>query len=110
MLRLLIERGAEIEKAPVGGMYSPLHHAQKVEIVQLILEMGVNINVRNHNGQTPATFAVRMGNAPVLAFLLDHGAGISIEDNSGRTPLKYVNRLVARPCLGCFSKGDFARG
>ncbi|XP_019648065.1 PREDICTED: ankyrin repeat domain-containing protein 61-like [Branchiostoma belcheri] len=59
-----------------------------VECVELLLESGVQLSPRDHNGVTPLHLASREGNDRLIRILIDHGADtdVSTYDNA-QTPL-----------------------
>lgn len=89
------------------GGNTPLHHAAQhgnVANVALLLNAGVEVDVRNDGGQTPLHLAVSNENPAVAALLLEAGAdvharetlyeerylGTGVAPNHIRTPLHYA--------------------
>jgi hypothetical protein len=78
---------------------TPLHSAAwygDVEMVQVLLNLGADVNIRNDNNRTPLNYISAGPEAvpnysPSLAnvarLLLDRGADINARDDEGRTPL-----------------------
>ncbi|MGL9757975.1 MAG: ankyrin repeat domain-containing protein [Wolbachia sp.] len=55
-----------------------------VKVVELLIEKGANVNIRDNEGKAPLHFV----NHPYMAeMLLNKGAEVNIQDNEGRTPL-----------------------
>ena len=54
---------------------------------RLISECNADINWRNNFNQTPLTWAIRSGNADMVALLLDKGGDVDTRDKFGRAPL-----------------------
>ncbi len=85
----------EVGPSPVGekGGNTPIHHAAQhsdVANVALILDAGVEVDVRNGGGQTPLHLAASNENPSVAALLLEAGADVNareefIEERYGRT-------------------------
>jgi ankyrin repeat protein len=79
-------------KAPsVGRGWTALHHAiRSPKIVELLLNNGAKVNVRDENGMTPLHAAAGYGITYVMEQLLAKGADIEAADRVGRTPLYYA--------------------
>ena len=85
--KLLIAHGADVE----GGGSSPLSSAgvngDFVEMAQVLVENGANVNARNSQGSTPLHPACSRGNKKVVKYLLSKGADANAKDENGTTPL-----------------------
>ena len=57
------------------------------EDVLRLLELGADINVQNHKGQTALHCAAKAGFLKVINLLIEKGATIDTPDNKGETPL-----------------------
>ncbi len=57
-----------------------------LEAVKTILQMGVDINAVNANGESAMHMAAFSGTGPVVQFLADHGAQVDVRNKSGETP------------------------
>ena len=71
----------------------PLFYAADIgnkEIVELLLDAGASVDVRNKNESTPLYAAIEGGYQSIVAFLLQQGANPNVEDNEGLTPLFYA--------------------
>jgi len=114
VVRHLLEHGADIEVQANTEHSTPLHLASYwggLRVAGLLLNRGVNINVRDKNYRTPLHEALTdLGNddagdyyVGAVRFLLDHGADVDAEDNDRSTPLhvisKYGNVKAARLLL-----------
>lgn len=55
-----------------------------VEIVQLLLQHGANVDMRNHVGMTPLHMAVQCGNIELITLLLQYDADLEARDVQGR--------------------------
>lgn len=59
---------------------SALHHAcssNNIEMANMLLEFGADVNVRDERGARPLDAAAYQGNAEVVSFLLGHGAEVT---------------------------------
>jgi hypothetical protein len=87
---------------------APLHSAAcfgNVEMVQVLLNLGADVNIRNNDSRTPLNYIPEgpsgYSEAPnypqslanVARLLLDRGADINARDNEGRTPLHTTTNL-----------------
>lgn len=92
VVRLLLEKGADIESKDLGGR-TPLHGAAftgQLAVVKLLLEKGADIETRHQCDQTPLHNAAALAKSEledVIQFLLDKGAEVDSRDETGRTPL-----------------------
>lgn len=66
--------------------------ADKVAIVQAILERMADSNIKNNEGKTPLHLAAMYGNTQVAKALLKHGADVNIQDAKGNTPAHYATQ------------------
>ena len=59
----------------------------RLDVVELLLSRGVEINVKNLYGETPLDLAVQNGELDIAKFLVEKGADINVTDNRGDTLL-----------------------
>jgi len=83
---LLIARGLCVNSKD-KWMCCPLHYAQSPDMVQLLVETGADIDVKNIRGCTPLYEAVRAEKLEVVRELLRQGANPNIKNFSGKSPL-----------------------
>jgi hypothetical protein len=90
IVRLLIEKGADVDKAEELLGNTPLVVAcltNNLDIARLLLEKGADINKVDLYGRTPLRDACSGRRLGVAAFLLEKGADINQADAYDRTPL-----------------------
>ncbi|NTV18133.1 MAG: hypothetical protein HGA83_01730 [Bacteroidales bacterium] len=96
MAKYLLDEGANIEGDDELGGYTPLMETSMLEMVQLLVKRGANVNAKNKMNYTPLHKAVFnfMGADPnekncekILSLLLEKGANIDAQDGNGITPL-----------------------
>jgi ankyrin repeat protein len=115
---LLIAAGAEVdEKGPTGR--TALHYARgQLDVVQLLINKGADVNARDADGISPLNEAAWTGSIDTAAILLLHGAHINeIESKTGLTPIneasyqghsKLVQYLLQfKPDLGIADKKGY---
>ena len=93
MMKKAIKDGADFK----GKKYSketPLHwavHFSNFHAILVLLSLGVDINIKDCEGETILHYAVakqeNQGNINLVKFLLIHGADVNCKDIEGRTPL-----------------------
>ncbi|PTM57854.1 ankyrin repeat domain-containing protein [Desmospora activa] len=75
------------------GNETPLQKAIDIgnqAMVDCLIQLGADINLKNEDGLTPLHIAVLNNNAILLEFLLNHGADPKQEDQFGLTPYQYA--------------------
>lgn len=75
MVELLLNYSAGVNRACARG-WTPLHEAvcrNSVEICEMLLGAGANINQTNHYSITPFFLAAQTGCQEVLALLINNG-------------------------------------
>lgn len=60
--------------------------ARAFEAVKTVVDMGIDVNASNEEGQTAMHMAAFTGADPVVRFLADNGAEVNVVDNYGETP------------------------
>ncbi|XP_076451290.1 uncharacterized protein LOC143287230 [Babylonia areolata] len=88
---LLLERGADPTVTLVNSCATPLHMAGSenlVQIAQILLQMGVDVNAVEKRGATPLMYAL-MANSRAVADILLHADGLdlTLTDRKGMSPL-----------------------
>ncbi len=104
-MKLLLEHGADPMLAPTRSGITPLMaaaglgtaeqdttgrlktQAQAIEAIQLLLDLGLDINGQANDGQTAVHGAAMQGFDDVIRFLAAKGARLDTPDKDGFTPL-----------------------
>ncbi|KAK3930791.1 Tonsoku-like protein [Frankliniella fusca] len=100
-VRTLLAQGCEVNATDNAG-WTPLHEAANhgfLDIVELLLENGANINHRGGaaaGGITPLYDAAQAGNFDVMEVLLDHKASASVLSDKGESVLDALNSFYER--------------
>lgn len=76
--------------------WSPLHLAiigSNVDIIEMLLKKGADIEVEDGKGQTPLHLSVLCKLPDAAKTLLEYDADIEAKDNKGRTPLDWATKI-----------------
>lgn len=74
--------------------WTPLHYAacyNHIDIVEHILQRGINVNILNNYQRTPLHIACEKGHKEVAELLLKRGAVPKLYDYFGKTPFQYAH-------------------
>ncbi|KAI9763767.1 MAG: hypothetical protein M1840_009092 [Geoglossum simile] len=107
VVKLLLERGAELESKDSGDSYSltPLSWAAVIRheaVVKLLLERGAELESKDSHGRTPLSWAAEEGHEAVVKLLLERGAELGFKDS-------YVKLLLASEKVDVDSKDSSGR-
>jgi ankyrin repeat protein len=91
IVKLTLDSGADIN-AVSHNMFkaTPLQGAaamQNIDLAQLLIARGANVNCRGAEGGTPLHETAERGQIEFAKMLLDHGADVNAKDDNGKTPL-----------------------
>ncbi len=64
----------------------------KVFEIKELLQLGVDINTRNHFGQSPLMIAAMLGNEQIVTLMLENEAALDVVDSKGLTALMLAAR------------------
>lgn len=77
-MRLLAEGDKQLTEGELAPLYDAMLHeasfADNLELAQIAIAHGVDINVLSHRGRTPLEVAVKNGSRAMIRWLLEHGA------------------------------------
>ena len=90
IIRMLIINKADVNLANKWDgkdwFSTPLHHADSIEVVKLLLDAKADIDARDDVGKTPImTVAYDSKRRAVVEFLKSRGANLDLEDKNGRS-------------------------
>lgn len=100
-IRQVLASGAKVDQRDKGGN-SALHHAKSKEVVDVLLEHGASVNVRNLYGRTPLVESLlrirrvrflKTSDIEIIGRLLKRGANPNSEDFFHNTPMHYVKDI-----------------
>ena len=84
---LLLAAGLVFAEGGFGQFEGP-PKADVLAAVQLLLELGCDVNAANASGQTALHGAVYREATETIRYLVEQGARTDVEDSAGRTPLQ----------------------
>ena len=85
----LLEGGASVQTRHISGDFV-IHSAARsgqVEIAQLLIQFGANVNEQDHYLNTPLHLAAQLMDTTLVQLLLDNRANPNAENAHGQTPL-----------------------
>ena len=88
--KVLLDWGAEINAQHIEGGSTPLHYAvttNRLEMVELLLSRGANVNATFRSGSTALHIAANRGFVPIAEVLIRKGALVDARDASGAAPI-----------------------
>jgi ankyrin repeat protein len=77
----------EIDPRAFANSFVNVSFQGNLEMLQVMMEFGANVNACDEMGQTSLLVAVEALNSASVKFLLEHGADINIPDKYGQTAL-----------------------
>jgi len=103
---MLLDLGTDIDaySADEGPLNSALHSAAKfgfLEILDLLLDRGANVNIVNHHDETPLIIACRQGHLDCVKSLLRFGANVFQKTKSEDDAFQIATRARNAEILRC---------
>ncbi|MEM8718950.1 MAG: ankyrin repeat domain-containing protein [Cyanobacteria bacterium P01_G01_bin.39] len=102
IVHLLLDRGAKVKFGTGFRLLVDAAENSNVEIVQMIIDAGCNVNTRNYQYDTSLTAACRRGKVEVVKTLVDAGANVNKTGMHEYTPIisvfyaEITNKFMAR--------------
>ena len=91
MVEFFIHNGINVNIENFVTLYY-LCGSRNMNIIELLVSSGININSVNKNGQTVLHEATIFSQVELASFLISHGANVNIRDNTGKTPLHLAGK------------------
>ena len=92
IVKLLLDRGAD-PNIHDKDFPSALMIASNEKIALYLIKAGASINEKDHNGDTPLIYAVRLQRSKIATMLIATGADIDISNKKGETALSIANKI-----------------
>jgi len=89
----LVQAGANIYERTLGSHETLLYYAvinRSIAMVRLLLQLGLDINVKNNADRTALHYAVWYEDLKFVKDLIKEGANVNALNNEGMTPLHYA--------------------
>jgi len=86
----LISHGADPNAVMDKDGWTVMHYAAlrgHLDVVKILIQLGVDVDSRNHNGWTPLYGAVNNGYPDVIKALVESGADVNAKDENGEIPI-----------------------
>ncbi len=87
----MLDRGARLDSRQLV-FELVRHQVTDRDVLNFLLQRGLDINSRDANADTPLLLAVRLGSRSMSKLLILHGADINARDAEGATPLLIATR------------------
>ena len=95
VVKSILQKDFSCVNNPSWHGITPLHYAVikgNLEITDILLSYGANVNARNNFNETPLHCAFHSSPLKVVHKLLDNGADIRATDDAGRTCVHHAAR------------------
>lgn len=92
-VRTLLSQGVDVNSRDVFGDNSGLHWAASLglaEMARLLIDNGADLDIRNHDRNTPLHWAAAEGQKELVVILIAHGADVNARGKGGWTPLRWA--------------------
>ena len=89
---LIEECNLPINEKDIYGQ-NPIYYAARdghLNLCQLLVEKGSDVNLEDKYGQTCIFYAIREGHYDIVEFLIKHGANVNKIDKKKQTPVSYA--------------------
>ena len=90
VVRILLDAGTDPNIADKEGKTPLIANSRDLQIAEMLVAHGANVNARANDGFTPLHNA---GTVELIRFLLQHGADPFAKDDEGKTALDWANQM-----------------
>ena len=107
IMRALLEGGADPDADfhnGAGILHYVVELADSVELAELLLGHGADVDIRDLSGSTPLHYAAYLGLDEMAGFLLESGADPNARNVAGMAPLDYASCLGSGSTQGLLVK------
>lgn len=90
LAQVLLAMSAQVEDRGQKNDCTPLMEAASaghIEIIELLIRHGADVNAQSSTGNTPLMYACAGGHVEAVKTLLNHGANVEDHNENGHTPL-----------------------
>lgn len=90
LAQVLLAMSAQVEDRGQKNDCTPLMEAASaghIEIIELLIRHGADVNAQSSTGNTPLMYACAGGHVEAVKTLLSHGANVEDHNENGHTPL-----------------------
>lgn len=99
-VRKLLDNGAnpdarDAEGWPAVSLAAMRSDEEGMKIVRMLVDAGVNLNVRDANDETPLMNAITNNNAPMVKYMIEHGADFRAINKTGRDVLGFAKHYAS---------------
>ncbi|EGX53860.1 hypothetical protein AOL_s00004g519 [Orbilia oligospora ATCC 24927] len=111
IVRLLLANDADIGTSANGwddvtALMVASAYRRSRSIVEVLLNRGADVEVKDPGGETALSWAVRMEKQDIIQLLVKHGADKTVVNHEGKTPLTYALESKNRRVLQLLVEGD----
>ncbi|XP_054557288.1 M-phase phosphoprotein 8 isoform X2 [Talpa occidentalis] len=94
LLRLLLRKGAKVNRRQKNGTTALIHAAEKnfLTTVAILLEAGAFVNVQQSNGETALMKACKRGNSDIVRLVIECGADCNILSKHQNSALHFAKQ------------------
>ncbi len=109
VIKILLDNGAELIAdhngiTPLMDAFTNPEKEKAIEIVQLYLQHGANVEAKDNWGRAPLMYAAANNHIEGAQLLVENGADVKVKDNEGRSVLFYAHSPEVIELLNRYAK------